>query len=260
MRRVTSITSASLNSAGAWRSAVVEEDRHFGHVARRAACWCPRRSRRPWRRRACSCARSRPSPSAALRAGSTCRSRSGRRRRSGLLDHELGRLDEGLEAQQPQAADLHAQFLRNDAAGRWASSALGAQSSAHPAAGGGASPAISGSTISRISLIAEHLLDELPSTKKFGVPMIAELAPALLDPLQSVDHGLILAAGVKLRARHPHLRGDLEDGVEAHLLGHPGACCSQEFAVERRDTCRARRNAARWSPCRLSCRSGTRAG
>ncbi len=42
--------------------------------------WCRRRSRRPWPRRACSCARSRPSPSAAPRAGWTCRSRSGRPR------------------------------------------------------------------------------------------------------------------------------------------------------------------------------------
>ena len=61
---------------------IVEEQRDFGGVARRPRCRSRRRSRRPCRTRACSCRSFRPSPSAAPRRGWTCRSRSGRRRRS----------------------------------------------------------------------------------------------------------------------------------------------------------------------------------
>ena len=70
---------------GGGRAAVgiVEHQADLGDVARRAARRSRRRSRRPCRTRACSCTSFRPSPSAGPRRDWTCRSRSGRRRRSG---------------------------------------------------------------------------------------------------------------------------------------------------------------------------------
>ena len=75
----------------------------------------------------------------------------------------------------------------------------------------------------------ELFLHELAPTKKFGVPMMPSVRPRSLTHLRPSIMALILAAGVKLRARHPHLRGDLEDGVGAHLLGDPGGCCSMNL-------------------------------
>src|SRR6478672_2475232 len=61
----------------------------------------------------------------------------------------------------------------------------------------------------------ELFLHELAPDEEVRSADDAELAPALLHPIEPVDHGLILAAGVKLLTRHPHLRGDLVDWVEA---------------------------------------------
>ena len=74
---------AVVESGRRLRVGVVERRSRLPPCCARAGRRCRRRSRRPCRRRACSCASSRPSPSAALRAGWTCRSRSARRRRSG---------------------------------------------------------------------------------------------------------------------------------------------------------------------------------
>ena len=177
MRRVTSSVSLSLNSAGAWRARVVDEDRDFRRVAGRARRWCRRRSRRPWRRRACSCARSRPSPSAALRAGWTCRSRWGRRRRSGPArsTSSVGSTNDlkpssrsrlmcmrrscvGCLRAQPNLARRRSCWVIADARPDLRSRAQRALAAPSDAA---TRPARIGSTISRISLIADHGLHEL---------------------------------------------------------------------------------------------------
>src|SRR6185312_11242290 len=51
-------------------------------------------------------------------------------------------------------------------------------------------------------------LDELSTDEKIRCSDDAELAPAVLHPLEVRDHALILQAGVKLRTRHPHLSRD----------------------------------------------------
>ena len=70
-----------------------------------------RRSRPPCRRRASPSDGSRPSPSAALRGGWTCRSRLAHDSGQPVGDDEVGRIDEALEAGESEFGELHLRCL-----------------------------------------------------------------------------------------------------------------------------------------------------
>src|SRR5262245_12656064 len=80
---------------------------------------------------------------------------------------------------------------------------------------------------------ADHRLHQFALDEKIGRPDDAERSASLLDPVELGDHGAILAAAVKLRARHPHLSGNLKDRVRAHLLAYPGGLLGHELVVEK---------------------------
>ena len=91
------------------------------------------------------------------------------------LDDELGRFDERLEAQQPEARDLHfcpcTQRRERALRSRFRLRQFGAPADAV------ARPATNGSTMARISSIVSSFLTSLPATKKLGVPMTPSLRP-----------------------------------------------------------------------------------
>src|SRR6185312_3115685 len=97
------------------------------------------------------------------------------------LDDEFGRFDKRLEAQKPQARDLHLGSCTKRI------SPLSARGSSLRQCGAPADavarPAINGSTIARMSSIESSFFTSLPSTKKLGVPITPSLRPRSLTHL-----------------------------------------------------------------------------
>ena len=151
------------------------------------------------------------------------------------LDDEFGRLDERFEADEPQPVDLHVlAFLmaqmRARRSGRHCREACDARSSR---VGCRRHTTRKDRVDDLLDLLQpEHALHELAVDEEVRRANHTERASALLDGVERVDHALILAAGVKLGARHPHLACHIEDRLGAHLLADPGGLLTHQLVVE----------------------------
>ena len=135
------------------------------------------------------------------------------------LDQDLGRLDEGFEAEKAKTGDLQLRIAlgpgRSDA--RFNASAGAARSSRRLRAKQSLE-LFEGDGALRLAAIG----------KKGRRADHAKFPPPLLHLREPVDNGLIREAFVKRLARHAARFGHRIDGVRAHFLAHPFGLAEQE--------------------------------
>ena len=210
---------------------VVEQDHHLGGIARRAALG-PREDHIVHGGRAHALVRGLAhDPAQGFQQIGLAAAIGTDDARQPALDQEIGRFDEGFEADEPQSLDVHGRvsferccdrtpepstrvmLLRGLADG----CRLACQLRLHEAT----------------ELIEAELAANLVLADEEGRRAAhAERPAALLHPQQSILDALIRQALVELIARHAGLGGNRIDGIEAHLLRYPARLLLEIGLVE----------------------------